>query len=396
MKKALLILAGLIMAASSAYASKARMGALGQSTTYGSQYLLDSKNIFHNPAYLHELGGYFQLEFGDAGTREGNGDPATTTGNPLGQGGFFKKSSNATWGIWLGGDSETGGAYREGLMSSAGLSTVPNPDNQVEFFYAGGGAMKWGASFWISSNTDDDKSAYTTTTNTGNGITANSATDSSMGVRAGVNTDKWNVGLVLSLASTGSVKATGTGYTDQEHKFEGTSGILLTAGYDMKGYDLYFAYGSNGGKASGNNGADVEVERADTTMTLGVAKKYMMDKNHMFWSVAYSSEVQDTKDVSTTTNTALPVVVGVEVEATDWLAVRGSVTQNLFLMNSTTTEPNGGDAATAFQRDTNNVAAGGTIKWDKVYFDGLFGWADDTANFGTDDIFSYVSMTYKF
>jgi hypothetical protein len=351
----LIIGAAIAFSASEAFASKARMMSLGQSGTYGSQYILDTKNIFHNPAYLNDLGAFAQFEFGDH-----------SAGNS-GQGGFFQKSGAGFMGVWLGGESASTNSTISTINTNL-TSSLPTLDNQWEFFYTGGGNMNWGASFYMADQTDSAD-----------------AKASSMGLRVGASQGKWDAALVMGL---------GTSSEDGTVTFTGTTGMKLTAGYMLSAGKVYFNYDSNGFEVEvGGNATPTTA----TTMDLGFARTWSMDKNTFFYSIAYhtDSTVVDGAD-PTPAESALPLTVGVEAAANDWLTLRASIAQNI-LVNSTAT--GGGDPTT--QDNTTDLNAGVGINWGNVMIDGVlsmgdtgrFNFSDDGA---TEDLMMYTSLTYKF
>ena len=63
MKKCLLI-AGLAVLSTSAYATTTRLQALGQDTTRGSFFIDDNYNVFRNAAYVNQYKNYMVTEWG--------------------------------------------------------------------------------------------------------------------------------------------------------------------------------------------------------------------------------------------------------------------------------------------------------------------------------------------
>ena len=90
MKKSVLIATGLAVLSTSAYATKARMSALGQDEGLGSYYMGDTRNVFRNPADLNYTKNYMVAEWGqDAGTANA-------------EGGFFRELGAFNYGVYLG------------------------------------------------------------------------------------------------------------------------------------------------------------------------------------------------------------------------------------------------------------------------------------------------------
>ena len=101
MRKQIAIAAGLAALSTSAWATKARLQALGQDTTYGSLYYSDSRSVFKNPAYVNEYNNYVVTEWGEeiATTAAANLDQ---DGNSHAEGGFFKSAGSINYGVYFG------------------------------------------------------------------------------------------------------------------------------------------------------------------------------------------------------------------------------------------------------------------------------------------------------
>jgi len=99
MKKCLMTMVCLVTFFSTdAFATKARMNALGQSTDTGSFYVRDTRNIFYNPAYLNMTNDYVIFEWNST---------ATTGTSSDGEGGYFKKGSSFNYGVYMGADIDS-------------------------------------------------------------------------------------------------------------------------------------------------------------------------------------------------------------------------------------------------------------------------------------------------
>ncbi len=67
MKRQLTVALGLLVVAAPAFATKARLEALGEDS-FGSYYVNDNRNIFLNPARINENKDFITYEFGDSGS----------------------------------------------------------------------------------------------------------------------------------------------------------------------------------------------------------------------------------------------------------------------------------------------------------------------------------------
>ena len=86
MKKHIAIAAGLAVLSTSAFATKARMNALGQGDDRGSFYIQDSRNVFRNASDVNNMTNYVVTEWGTAAATE---DSVTAPGA---EGGFFRSA----------------------------------------------------------------------------------------------------------------------------------------------------------------------------------------------------------------------------------------------------------------------------------------------------------------
>ena len=71
MKKLLLLVIALLLISSGAFASKARMQALGQDAEAGSYYVSDTRSVFTNPAYVNSYKNYIITEWGQTANQPG-------------------------------------------------------------------------------------------------------------------------------------------------------------------------------------------------------------------------------------------------------------------------------------------------------------------------------------
>src|SRR5690606_13118987 len=95
MKKQIAIALGLAVVSTSAFATKARLEALGEDAN-GSMFISDNRNVFLNPATINYHKDFVTLEWGDTTQAV---DAAET---PRAEGGFFKASGNMVYGLYLG------------------------------------------------------------------------------------------------------------------------------------------------------------------------------------------------------------------------------------------------------------------------------------------------------
>ena len=139
---------------------------------------------------------------------------------------------------------------------------------------------------------------------------------------------------------------------------------------------------------------------------VGAARSYKLNDKASAWASAWYMMDKDDNEYGTVgevKSTKLPVSIGIEVMAKDWLTLRGSVGQNII----GTTENDAGDEKTI--ADSTSVAAGASLTFGDLSVDGMISndadgngaaQSDNTASgngtLRTDALMSRVSMTYKF
>ncbi|MFN7729831.1 MAG: hypothetical protein ACK5P7_11800, partial [Bdellovibrio sp.] len=124
MKKTLLI-AALTLTSVSAFASKARVGALGLARTTAT----DIQEVFERPSQMWHLSDQVTIEFGGTGTVY---DPTSTTATAStnatnAEGGFIRSHNNTKWGAYIGHQSASLNYMLAGATVGKALSPVASP-----------------------------------------------------------------------------------------------------------------------------------------------------------------------------------------------------------------------------------------------------------------------------
>ena len=110
MKKQIAIAMGLAVISGSAFATKARLEALGEDQ-YGSQFISDNRNVFLNAATVNFHKDLVYMEFGSSDSTGSHAFEGVTLGtetdqdlsaSPKAEGGFFKASGNMVYGVVFG------------------------------------------------------------------------------------------------------------------------------------------------------------------------------------------------------------------------------------------------------------------------------------------------------
>ncbi|EQC45888.1 hypothetical protein M899_1324 [Bacteriovorax sp. BSW11_IV] len=444
MRKLLSTLAIAAVFAPAANATTARILALGNQEidVEGSYYIEDNRNIFLNVANMHDFADQVIIEWGKNG-KVNSGDSATnntvvTDYAPKAQGGMLKKHGNFVYGVYLGNESNTSsmlrilGSSQAAIVAGAATnSSATSPhlldttDNQLDLFFGWEAAgLKWGTGFLYSK--DENKGTQ-------------KEEDKAMAARFGVKASNWDAHVNLSLASTSkeTVAFTGalSGLGSFDHEFDGKFGIHAGGSYHMGkntlwGYVKHFSWeqkdsfdwatkGATVNSASAGSSARAKTGTSEgefTTIQVGWGAKHEVGEGTLFTSVHL-----DKKDIELTlaskaevSVTKIPLVLGYEAKATEWLTLRGSVTQNLYgksdnknLSKLNAAAENlakatfGGEGKTTIANST-DVRAGATLTFGKLAVDGLIGATNTnsaTTEAGTlrlDELMYRVGMTYKF
>ena len=383
MKKQVIVALGLAVLATPAFASKARLQALGEDN-YGSQFINDNRNIWLNAAQINNHKDLVTFEFGT----ESTGDDAAT---PRGEGGVYKNHGNLVYGVHFGGASSTGNALR----AAAGLVAGTNPDsseqNNIDVFVGGDAGMKWGANLGYAKNA----------------VEGSNLSSESMRTRLGVIMGDTQAYANLNLINNAKSAA--------GQKFEGKLGYQVGLIHAWEGHTLFADYRS------------FEAENATLKKDIGLKRlevgighvERLNDKSNLFAKASYlmGSVENEILSTSTTFGTAgcgtgnaavfcneyktsqVPVVVGLETEATSWLTLRGSVGAVVWGSEEDKTNERSIQNATI-------INAGATLKFGELSVDGVVGNSatgaatsangTDSGTLRTDSLMSRVSMTYRF
>lgn len=435
MKKVLLVGAALSLLSTSAVASQARLLSLGMSETDndGMYHIQDNRNIFLNPAWLNVYNNYVTAEFGKEGTVAGvtgSSTPYTTfdkSDKPKAQGGFFKKHGSMVYGLYLGAESNTSSLLRAaGTSSIAAINlngTTPDSkmlqsaDNQFDFFLAGDNGIKWGADVTFARGKDD----------------ARQGSDLAIATRWGLMSDRWDAHLNLSLASKAHATDSGASmlgaYTNVYSELKGKLGFQLGGSYLISGNNRVFGYvkhygweqtqtgvvpaattpipAAGGAVLGGQNGT---VKGDFTSYLLGWGTHYDVNTSDKLY-VSFSAKKTDINakfaNKGEVRHLVLPVSVAYEAKATEWLTLRGSVTQSVWSSrdNKNLTSLNlvarnliaqqFGSQGKGTVANTTDVRAGATLTFGNLEVDGLVG-SSNLGQLDGNDLFTRAGLTYKF
>ena len=335
MKKHIVIAAGLAVLSTSAFATKARMDALGQNATQGSYFIQDSRNVFRNASAVNDMSNYVVTEWGSS--------PSTATA-PNAEGGFFRTAGNFAYGLYLGSDVSA-------HTHTNDLAGALNESNRLTAFLGGDMGVKWGASFFYSSNKTEPTAAAQKQEHGAMGI--------GLGAQHGAFDAHFNMKLKDEAKGNGTVAAA---------KSEADL-MQIGAGYTWGSYKFYAEYTKGSDEA--NNGTAKTNDNEDTTLIVGVGHTQQVSaSSRVFTNLQYENSNDKQKlpaPADKDKKSKLPLTIGFETDATSWLALRGSIKQ-VVLVNS---EKN--NAGKKTQKNTTDVAAGATLNFGKLKVDGMIG-----------------------
>jgi hypothetical protein len=382
MKRNVLVIAGLAVLSTNAFASKARVQALGQDTQRGSEYIADSRNVFRNPAALNETKNYLITEWGSASAFDADNAPRA-------EGGFFREMGAFNYGLYLG--NNEGNDNRNDLVAP-GVTSFLNQDNALDLFLAGDMGMKWGARLHYAGSTDESQPAAPATSferkNTAFGL--------GLGVVAGAA--EGYIDLDISDKSEGN-SATG-GVAADQYKLKPS--YLVGGSYTMEKLTAFASYESRKAEIT-LAGATEEVKAQE--IVVGAGHTMEINPTARIYADIKVVIAEDTDAGGKVKENTLPLTLAMEADATSWLTLRGSVGQNIFL----------GETKNAAGKKTTNanstfVNAGGTLNFGKLKVDGLIGTTpaarnaagtDVTGNTNkgvltTDNLMTRVAVSYWF
>lgn len=412
MKKTIIALA-LAGMTTSAYATKARVEALGQSGE-DNYFIKDSRSIWYNASHIHDYADTMFVEWGR------NGGSSTTTtagtdgeGNPKAQGGFLKTHGDWVYGVHLGEESNTSILLRMTAESGGGASLdLLYPDNVVDVFVGRNqGNVKWGANLMYTSSETDVSNAP-----------ASGKEQSAMALRLGAQGENWEGHANISLKGETKTKAA------NPEEFDGKTAFHVGGAYNL-GMGKVIANYKSAAWDIKNATQTTAVEGKYTQMWLGYGLEKSYGEGTVYTQVYYRNtkvELAYTGAPAELTHTILPLVVGFEAKATDWLTWRGSVSGNLMgnvknkglraavldtnalgTVNAVfgTTTNTGTEEVKKTLGDQVAVNGGASLTFGKLVLDGMVGTTSNARQAASsskkgvlalDNLITRVGMTYAF
>jgi uncharacterized protein YhjY with autotransporter beta-barrel domain len=393
MKKQIVLATIATLATGSVYATKARMNALGQGQEKGSFYIDDTRNVFRNAARINKTNNYAVTEWGTADTA------ASGTANNA-EGGFFRNGGSINYGVYLGSninDNDGLTGFAAGLGGSAvGTFSATEQDrsNDLDLFIGGDMGVEWGARIKYGSSKTEGAGTFL------------EAKHSQLGLGLGMVMGDLNAYVNYTLNdkyenNTGTASAGITGEDD--------GSMNIGVGYDWMDMTFFADYDKRAFEYVGGTGVAADTtERTVLTVGAGYTKE-VSSTSRMFTDISYVNTSAEDKDgaVATTAlevdRSELPVTVGFETDATSWLTIRGSISQNI-LVNSQKVKQGAAAEVSSTRNDTTDVQAGATLNFGKLMIDGMIGTggaggtatATDAGTLSLDRVMTQVAVHYWF
>jgi uncharacterized protein YhjY with autotransporter beta-barrel domain len=201
--------------------------------------------------------------------------------------------------------------------------------------------------------------------------------------------------------NTGTASAGITGEDD--------GSMNIGVGYDWMDMTFFADYDKRAFEYVGGTGVAADTtERTVLTVGAGYTKE-VSSTSRMFTDISYVNTSAEDKDgaVATTAlevdRSELPVTVGFETDATSWLTIRGSISQNI-LVNSQKVKQGAAAEVSSTRNDTTDVQAGATLNFGKLMIDGMIGTggaggtatATDAGTLSLDRVMTQVAVHYWF
>jgi hypothetical protein len=427
MKKLLSIALLMALISPQAFATKARLIALGMDEldNEGSYYIEDSRNIFLNAANVNDYADTVIFEWGEDGLFPGTNNTFAsydTDGKPKAQGGFLKSYGDMVYGLYLGNESNTSSLLK--ILSTAPSTAatgkfLDSSDNQIDVFLGKNmSGIDWGLNFVYTSSEFESIDSE----------------DSGYAVRLGAKSEGWNAFLNASVGgeskkTVAQADAVGTTTADVTQSFDGNIGIHVGGGYDINDDGRIYAYFKRFGwdqfdsegevTALGDRGQEGTVEGSFDTYSVGYGHTVEHEDGTLFTDIHVRKrniEV-DFNEKAEVDELIVPITIGYEAAATSWLTLRGSVKYNLYgvTKNNNFDQLNpvidplaenifgkDTDGKKATIRDSTIVNTGASLTFGDLVVDGLIGTTlSGNSRVGSDsltldEVMARVGATYSF
>lgn len=376
MRKNVLLVAGLCVLSTSAFASKSRMIALGQGNE--SRVIGDARSVFVNPAEVNNYKNYIVTEWGTSA------NTTDTDAAPRAEGGFFRETGSFSYGLYLGNnDSRI-------AVDTAAANAFDQKTNAVDLFFGGDMGVKWGARVHHASSKDEAA--------TGAASAVVTQKTSAFGLGLGAIHGDLSGALNLDLADKANGTSGTSGASGDESKLKPSYTVDL--GYSWQGNAFYVTHEGNKRE---EKIATTTTTKKSTETRVGWGRTHEVNPTaRVFTDVFFATGSDENITAAGKTKySRLPITLGVEAEATSWLTLRGSVSQNVVMGQTKNTA---GKKIT--EANTTDVNGGATLTFGKLKVDGVVGTTAANGTAGdtnsekgvlqTSNLLTRVGVTYSF
>jgi hypothetical protein len=384
MKKQILLATAAVLVSGSVFATKARMQALGQNAD-GSWLLDDTRNVFYNTSSLNGMKDYVVVESGTVGAADSENAPSA-------EGGFFRSHGDLSYGAYMGRTGADNAATAYGTEATAASATVAAEagaqaaGDQLDLFISGDMGVEWGARLSYANASDEKTNAH-------------EVTRSSLGLGLGMTMGDLSTSLNLDISDK-----TEGGSTNANSTWEADLGMDLNVDYRMGSNTFHLGYDKSG--FENTLAGTLEAEGSYSVVELGWGRVMEVSSTSRWFTQAmYTMQTREVTDKNGGTNTSetkstmLPVTIGFESDATSWLTLRGSISQNV-LIGSTETETTGAttNGKSVSDVDTTAVNLGASLNFGKLMVDGVIGTdgSTNTGRLNLDQVMTRVGVHYWF
>lgn len=420
MKKIAVVASGLALLSTSAFATRARMEALGQNQSQGSFFMRDTRTIFRNASHINDQKNYIVAEIGDSAfTNSG------ANGIAEAEGGFVKDAGKFVYGVMLNFQRDdaaaigTVDANLNGITTDAADKVFLGEDQRIDLFFGGDAGIQWGLNIAYAHQSDEnlDSNDSVDTALGGAAGAVDGASYNYIGVNLGMtmgDIEGW-LNLDITEEAEGAIEdgdGTVVALSSSQMTSEGDFAFQVGFSYAHRDMVYYVEYDRDGNESNLQTGNNAVIEFKETEFTLGVAKMMEInEKSRWFWDVALRLDEQETtlqQQSITVDNNDLTFTVGFESDVKSWLTLRGSIAQQVLYSRLDTqiiTNASTGTSDDNTQFSTTSANAGATIRLGDIAVDGVLGVNENNTaatfskngrvGFG-DDFFSRVALTYNF
>lgn len=354
------------------FATKARLLSLANSFQ-----LTDPQSVYQKPIDLIYIDNLVSLESGVTNaTSTTNGAEAFTS---------YLMSDKAQIALGFGHQDDAIATTRSFMNAVLGAAKYELSQNPVHVFY---GVRDSLTSYVLGAFYSNKKDRL------------NALTESSAGFSAGMEWGNWQFNTVYSLVNT--VEAAGG------QRFDGKGYWNSSVSYLLDDTLFRFSYLNTDAKST-TGAVENEFHRIET-VTLGLTDKKIREENNFFWgaevvSTAVKCRISGSADCNKIyTSTTLPLWIGFEAQASDWLTLRSALKQIIFVglikdevgyPTGALSSSNGAIQNIAAPANSTAVTLGAGLKFNRITLDALMSTAT-SQNIDFTNLFSQVGATFNY